>query len=203
MTPEKVKNESGYLSFSDNEFKSNLVVFLFNSCKDTFSDFTKNPSSFQVILKVKKEPHQKGAEATLKVDVNTTPITSTEPKVQPPKLVDVANAKAVIVKTAASVLRVKTNLVSEAVELRNKLAFTEFAPGKILRARESRLKLRTWPIVQKEFLQVPLFLQPQLDVNKLVLRLHQLPKSSLKQLQRKEEEVGLANPFPSYLQPLM
>ena len=152
---------------------------------------------------MKKEPHQKGAEATLKVDVNTTPITSTEPKVQPPKLVDVANAKAVIVKTAASVLRVKTNLVSEAVELRNKLAFTEFAPGKILRARGSRLKLRTWPIVQKEFLQVPLFLQPQLDVNKLVLRLHQLPKSSLKKLQRKEEEVGLANPFPSYLQPLM
>ena len=29
MTPEKVKNESGYLSFSDNEFKSNLVVFQF------------------------------------------------------------------------------------------------------------------------------------------------------------------------------
>ena len=168
-----------------------------------FSDFTKNSSSFQVILKVKKEPHQKGAEATLKAGVSTTQITSTEPKVQPPKLVDVENAKAAIVKTAASVLRVKTNLVLEAVELRNKLAFTEFAPGKILRARESPLKLRTWPIVQKVFLQAPLFLQPQLDVNKLVLRLHQLPKSSLKKLQRKEEEVGLANPFPSYLQPLM
>ena len=112
-------------------------------------------------MKVKKEPHQREDEATLKAGASITQITCTEPKVQPQKLVDVANVKAVIVKTVASVLRVKTNLVSEAVEPRNKLAFTEFAPGKIRRAKGSPLKLQIWPIVQKEFLQAPLFLPQQ------------------------------------------
>lgn len=79
-------------------------------------------------------------EATLKADANIIPITFTAPSRQPLKLVVAVNAKAVIAKIVASADLAKTSRVSEDVGLKSKLAFTEFALGKIHLESESRLK---------------------------------------------------------------
>ena len=93
--------------------------------------------------------HPNEAEDMRKVDENIIQIMFMELKAQQLKLVDVANAKAVIVRIAENVLHAKTNLDSAVAEPKNKLAFIEFVLGRILLEKGLPHKLPIWQIHQK------------------------------------------------------